>query len=255
MRRREKFVIAATILSLGLLLIQYIGVEWRYVAFGLFMVVTYFVSAWALSDDLRPHEWVTILPFPALYAGSVSLFYFLLPSAFLTRIVILALFGGGMYGLFLTSNIFSVAKGRTIQLLYAAHAVGLFFTLFTSMLFTNAIFSLRLPFYANAVLVGAVHLPLILMSLWSIRLETFISKTVWSFSLLLTLVLAECVLLFSLLPLPAWHAALFVMGLLYIGLGVLQSQIRERLFQNTANEYSLVAVLLGVIFLILFPWK
>jgi len=42
---------------------------------------------------------------------------------------------------------------------------------------------------------------------------------------------------------------------LYIGLGVLQSQLRERLFQNTANEYSLVAIFLGVIFLILFPWK
>jgi hypothetical protein len=160
-----------------------------------------------------------------------------------------------MYGLFLTSNIFSVAKGRTIQLLYAAHAVGLFFTLFTSMLFTNAIFSLKLPFYANASLVGLVHFPLILMSLWSIKLESMINRTVWNFSFLMTLVLVELVIVFSLLPLPAWHAALFVMGMLYIGLGVLQSQIRERLFQNTANEYTLVAVFLGIIFLVLFPWK
>ena len=255
MRRREKFVFAATLLSLGLLLIQYFGVEWRYWAFAIFMITTYFVSAWALTDDLQPHEWLTILPFPALYAGSVSLFYFLLPSAFLTRVLILALFGVGMYGLFLTSNIFSVAKGRTIQLLYAAHAVGLFFTLFTSMLFTNAIFSLKLPFYTNGVLVGLIHFPLILMSLWSIKLEPLISRAIWSFSLLLTLLLIELVILFSLLPLPAWHVALFVMGFLEIGLGVLQSQIRERLFQNTANEYSLVAIFLGLIFLILFPWK
>jgi hypothetical protein len=240
---------------LGLLVVQYFGVEWRYLAFATFMIVTYFVSAWALSDDLQAHEWLTILPFPTLYAGSVALFYFLLPSAFLTRVLILALFGGGMYGLFLTSNIFSVAKGRTIQLLYAAHAVGLFFTLFTSMLFTNAIFSLKLPFYANASLVGLVHFPLILMSLWSIKLESMINRTVWNFSFLMTLVLVELVIVFSLLPLPAWHAALFVMGMLYIGLGVLQSQIRERLFQNTANEYTLVAVFLGIIFLVLFPWK
>jgi hypothetical protein len=255
MRRREKFVLTAALLSLGLLVIQYFGVEWRYWAFGSFMVLTYFASAWALSDDLQMHEWLTILPFPALYAGSVSLFYFLLPSAFLTRVLILVLFGGGMYGLFLTSNIFSVAKGRTIQLLYAAHAVGLFFTLFTSMLFTNAIFSFKLPFYANASLVGLVHFPLILMSLWSIKLESSISRSVWNFASLLTLVLIELVILFSLLPLPAWHVALFVMGFLYIGLGVLQSHIRERLFQNTANEYSLVAIFLGLIFLLLFPWK
>lgn len=255
MRRREKFVLAAAGLSVGLFLVQYVGVEWRYWALGLFMLATYAVSAWALFDDLQPHEWWTILPFPALYAGSVSLFYFLLPSAPLTRVLILALFGGGMYALFLTSNIFSVAKGRTIQLLYAAHAVGLFFTLFTSMLFTNAIFSLRLPFYWNALVLGVAHFPLILMSLWSVKLEPMISSLVWNFTLLLSLVLIEAVIIFSFLPLPAWHAALFTMGLLYIGLGVLQSQIRERLFQNTTNEYSLVAVFLGLIFMILFPWK
>lgn len=255
MRRREKFVLASAILSLGLLLVQYVGLEWRYIALAVFMLITYLVSAWALSSDLQSHEWWTILPFPPLYAGAVSLFYFLLPGAFLTRILILGLFGVGMYGLFLTSNIFSVAKGRTIQLLYAAHAVGLFFTLFTSMLTTNAVFSLRLPFYFNALLVGLIHFPLILMSLWSIKLEPFISRVIWNFSLLFTLVLAELVILFSFLPLPAWHAALFIMGMLYIGLGVLQSQLKERLFQNTANEYSLVAIFLGFIFLVLLPWK
>lgn len=255
MRRREKFVLAAAVLSFGLLLVQYVGLEWRYVALGVFMLATYLVSAWALSSDLSAHEWLTILPFPALYAGSVSLFYFLLPSAVLTRVMILALFGIGMYALFLTSNIFSVAKGRTIQLLYAAHAVGLFFTLVTSMLFTNAVFSLRMPFYANALLVGLVHWPLIMMSLWSVKLEPMISQTVLAFSLVLTLVLAELVILFSWLPLPAWHVALFVMGILYIGLGVLQSHLRERLFQNTSNEYSLVAIFLGLIFLVLMPWK
>jgi hypothetical protein len=255
MRRREKFVLASAVLSAGLLLVQYIGLEWRYLALGLFIAATYLVSAWALKDDLQPHEWLTILPFPALYAGAVSLFYFLLPGAFLTRIAILGLFGVGMYGLFLTSNIFSVAKGRTIQLLYAAHAVGLFFTLFTSMLSTNAVFSLRLPFYANALLVGLVHFPLVVMSLWSMKLEPLVSQAVWNFSLLFTLLLMELVMLFSWIPLPAWHVALLVMGVLYIGLGVLQSQLKERLFQNTANEYSLVAVFLGVIFLILFPWK
>ncbi|HCR81319.1 MAG: hypothetical protein UY13_C0001G0050 [Candidatus Pacebacteria bacterium GW2011_GWB1_47_8] len=255
MRRREKFVLASAVLSLGLLLVQYIGLEWRYWGLGVFVLVTYLVSAWALADDLQPHEWLTILPFPALYAGSVSLFYFLLPGALVTRVLILGLFGGGMYGLFLTNNIFSVAKGRTIQLLYAAHAVGLFFSLFTSMLTTNAIFSLRLPFYWNALLVGLVHFPLIMMGLWSIKLEPFISSKILNFTILLTLILVELVTLFSWIPLPAWHVALLVMGVLYIGLGVLQSQLRERLFQNTANEYSLVAIFLGVIFLILFPWK
>jgi hypothetical protein len=255
MRRREKFVLAATVLSIGLSLVQYTGIEWRYYAIMGLMVLTYFVSAWSLSDDLQPHEWLTVLPFPVIYTAAVALFYFLLPTAFFTRILFLALFGVGLYGLYLTSNIFSVAKGRTIQLIYAAHAVGLFFTLFTSMLLTNTIFSLRMPFYSNALLGGLVHFPLIMMSLWSIKLEPVVSKAILQKTTLLTVILVELIALFSFLPLPAWHSSLFVMGAFYIGLGVLQSQIRERLFNNTANEYSLVAVFLGFIFFILLPWK
>ena len=255
MRRREKFVLAALFLSVGLALVQYTGLEWRYYAIAGLVAATYGVSAWALSDDLQVHEWSTILPFPVIYTAAVALFYFLLPSAFLTRIILLLLFGVGMYALYLTSNIFSVAKGRTIQLLYAAHAVGLFFTLFTSMLLTNTIFSLRLPFYSNALLGSIVHFPLIMMSLWSIKLESSVSISIFQKTTLLTLILAELMALLSLLPFPAWHNALFIMGLLYIGLGVLQSQIKERLFHNTANEYTLVAVFLGFIFFLLLPWK
>lgn len=255
MRRREKFVLAATVLSIGLSLVQYTSLEWRYYAIAGLMLVTYFVSAWALKDDLQAHEWLTILPFPVIYTAAVALFYFLLPTAFLTRVFFLALFGVGMYALYLTSNIFSVAKGRTIQLIYAAHAVGLFFTLFTSMLLTNTIFSLRMPFYSNALLGGLVHFPLVMMSLWSVKLEQFVSKAILQKTVLLTLALVELIALLSLLPLPAWHSSLFIMGVFYIGLGVMQSQIRERLFHNTANEYTLVAVFLGFIFFILLPWK
>jgi len=153
MRRREKFVIASALLSLGLLVVQYIPLDFRYIAVAVFALISYLASAWALSDDLQKYEWLTIVPFPSMYAAAVGFFYFLLPAGIVSKIFVLALFGLGMYALFLTSNIYSVAKGRTIQLLHAAHAVGLLFTLLTSLLFTNTIFSLRLPFYLTSLLV------------------------------------------------------------------------------------------------------
>jgi hypothetical protein len=52
-RRREKFVLAAIFLSLGLLSVQYVSLDWRYLAVGVFGVLSYFISAWALSDDLQ----------------------------------------------------------------------------------------------------------------------------------------------------------------------------------------------------------
>ena len=255
MRRREKFVIAAFFLSLCLLVVQYISLEWRYLSVGVFVCFTYLVSNWVLSDDLQSHERITIVPFSALYAGAVGLFYFLLPSHFFSRILILVMFGIGMYALFLTSNIYSVAKGRTIQLLHAAHAIGLLFTLLTSLLFANSLFSLKLPFYWNAVGTAVTHFPLIMMSLWSVKLESKIKREVWSLTTLLTVVLVEVTILLSLMPQTVWYQALFVMSFLYLGISVLRSYLDERLFRSAVTEYSLVAVFVLLLYILVFPTK
>jgi len=123
MRRREKFVIISILLSLGLALIQLIDLDYRYLAVAALGGLSYLLSLWALKDDLQPVEALTIVPFPSLYAVSVALFYFLLPENIVSRVSILILFGVGMYALFLVSNIYSVSKGRTIQLVHAAHAI------------------------------------------------------------------------------------------------------------------------------------
>jgi hypothetical protein len=160
-----------------------------------------------------------------------------------------------MYALFLTSNIYSVAKGRTIQLLHAAYAIGLLFTLMTSLLFTNTIFGLRLPFYLNGLFSGLVHFPLILMSLWSIRLENYISGEILALSGVLTLFLIELTIALSFYPFSAWNIALFVMAFIYVSLGILHSFLKERLFESTLREYSLVATFVIIMFVILFPYK
>lgn len=255
MRRREKFVIVSVLLSLGLLAIQYIPLDWRYLGVAVLFVLSFFVSVWALFDDLQAHEWLTIMPFPALYASAVALFYFLLPEMFWSRLAIVAVFGVGMYALFLTSNIFSVAKGRTIQLLYAAHAVALFFTMITSLLFSNVIFSLRLPFYLNAGLLFISHFPLVFMSFWSIELKQKIDQEIVVYSLIFTLVLTELATLFSFMPMQIWNQALFIMSFLYVGLSVLQNFFKGRLFKNTINEYNLVSILMLVLFILMFPGK
>jgi hypothetical protein len=255
MRRREKFVIAALLLSFGLLAVQYVTLEFRYLAVAVLMVVSYLVSAWALAEDLQKHEWLTIVPFPALYTGAVSLFYFLLPANFWSRAAILTLFCVGVYALYLTANIFSVAKGRTIQLVHAAHAIGLLFTLLTSLLITNTLFSLRLPFFVNGLVIGLVHFPLIMMSLWSVELENRISREVLGYTVLLTLILVEVGIIFSFIPFSVWNAALFIMTFSYIGLGILHNHLRERLFKSAITEYSWVAGLVGVVFWLIFPWK
>ncbi|PIR61507.1 MAG: hypothetical protein COY81_04995 [Candidatus Pacebacteria bacterium CG_4_10_14_0_8_um_filter_43_12] len=255
MRRREKFVLTAIFLSLLLLVVQYLSLDWRYYGVAGFAVITYFASVFVLWEDLQKHEWLTIVPFPAFYAGAVGLFYFLLPSNFLTRLSILAVFAIGMYAIFLTSNIYSVAKERTIQLLHAAHAIGLWMTLLTSLLFTNTIYSLRLPFYLTCGLIGLVHFPLIFMSLWDVRIEKVVSREVMALTLFLTLLITELALVLSFIPFSVWYYALFIMSFLYVGLSVLRSYLMGRLFVRALMEFLLVAVFIAILFLGFFPLK
>ncbi len=255
MRRREKFVVASIISTLGLLGVQYVTLDIRYIAIAIFVVFTYLISTWALADDLQLHERVTIIPFPSLFAAAVSLFYFLLPESFFSQLVIVLLFGVGMYAIYLTANIFSVAKGRTIQLVHAANAIAGIFGVFISLLLSNTIFSLKLPFYFNMLLVGLVHFPLVFMLLWSVNLENRVERDIIGFSLVLTLVLMELALILSFFPLGVWFYALFIMSFFYIGIGLMQSFIRGRLFVRTLVEYSLVAIFIGLMFLGAVPFK
>ncbi len=255
MRRREKFVVISLLLSVLLLIVQYVPLDFRYLAVALFGSVTYLLSAWALSEDLQTFEWWTILPFPSVYAISVALFYFLLPESFLSRVIMFAVFGVGLYAVFLACNIFSVAKGRTIQLLHAARAIGLLFTLITSTLLLNTIFSLRLAWYINGFLVFISHVPLILSALWSIQLEQAVPKPIVRISLLFSLLLGEIAIALSLIPLTIWNSSLFTMAFLYLGLGVIQNFLQGRLFRNITIEYSLVGLLALSVFLLLFPGK
>jgi hypothetical protein len=38
-------------------------------------------------------------------------------------------------------------------------------------------------------------------------------------------------------------------------LGILHNFLRGILFENTLREYSLVAIFVGIVFAIIFPWK
>lgn len=255
MRRREKFIISAIILSLGLLGVQYVSLQFRFLAVFLFFIASYIVSAWALYDDLHGIEWLTIIPFPAAYAASVGLFYFLLPSGFMSRISILVFFGIGMYALYLTSNIYSVAKARTIQLLRAAHTIGFLFTLLISVLFANTIFSFHFPFWLNGILMFIVHLPLYFMTLWSIELQTTLQPKLLQLSVLFAVLTGQLGVVLSFFPLSIWAASLTITSMVYILIGLSNSSLQGKLFKNTVREYILFSVFIFAAFLFLMEWK
>lgn len=255
MRKREKFIISSILLAFGLVTTQLVPVEVRPLAIILFFIATYFISAWALSKTINGVEWLTIVPFPAMYALSVSLFYFLLPTNLASQAVIIILFGIGMYALYLSANIFSIGKLKTIQLLRAAHAVEFLFLLIMSLFLFNFIFSLHLMPILNGFFVGVASFLPILCSLWSIVLSEKLPRRIVWISIFFALILGEVAFIISLLPVGLWTASLYLTSLLYVGFGIIQHHLVGRLFTKTLREYLWLGGFVTISFMLLIDWK
>lgn len=243
MSKRKRFVIVSFLLSLGLLGIQAVGIDRRYEAIIFFSGISTILSSWALFDDLKGVEWLTVLTLPALYPASVALFYFLLPATFISRILLLGLFGLGMYALLLTENIYSVAAIRTIALLRAAQAIGFLISILTAIFLTGTLLSLRQDFWINGLGVGLVIFVLLIQGLWSATLPPRLPRTIVYISLSLAAAAAALAAVMSFLPINPLVSAFLIAGYMYVVLGMMQHELQGRLFAKTVQEYLTVGAL------------
>lgn len=252
--KRQKFIIAAVFLASGLLLIQLANVAWRYQAIFALTVLTYILSAWSLIEGLKGIKWLTVLILPTLFTAGVGLFYFLLPSTWLTRLPVAALYGLGLYALLLTENIFAVAAVRNIQLFRSANAVGFLLTLLTAFFLYDTILSFRFSFWLNFVLVFLASLPLFIQGLWSVNLEEKITGQIFFYSLALSLILAEGILAFSFWPVTVSVGSLALITIMYVLLGLTQHHLSQRLFKRTINEYLTVGIVVLIVTMLTTHW-
>lgn len=273
MSKRAKFVLAAVIVAVLLWLTKLIVPESRLTAILAISVLSYFVTAWVLFEDLKGVEWIMLMILPVAYTLGAGLFSLFLPE-FVSRVLGLRLetevakflagvvrgvfwvgFGVGLYALFLTENILSVAAIKTIQLLRAAHAVGFLLSLVTSLLLFQSIYSFRFPFWTNGLLVAGCSFLLYMQGNWSMLLKEGVTGRVWRYSALSALVTGEMAVMLSLWPIKAFTAALLLVSGVYIFLGLSQQELVERLFKNQMSEYVVVGVLVLIAGFLVTSWR
>lgn len=244
MRKRQKFVLTALTLAVGLWGIHAIPValEWRYWLIALLVGVAAVGSGWALREGLSGVEWLTVVLPPTLFTAGVGLFYILLPTHWLARLAVVVMFGVGQYALLLTANIFSVAAIRTIALFRAAGAVGFVMTMLTGFLLYDAILSFREAWWWSAPLVMIVSILLLLPALWSVEVEDKISLKVVKYTVWLAILQGLMAVAISFWPVSLIVASLFLTTMLYIYLGISQHHFSQRLFTRTVWEYLTVGI-------------
>lgn len=252
--KRQKLLLMSFLLTIVLVATQTVSVSLRYQVMGFLGVATILLASFTLWGELSGVKYFLLLLLPVYFVMGASLFYFLLPVRWLTRLPFALMFAVSVYLLMLTSNIYNVASIRTIALLRAAHAVGLLFSLVATFFLTNVLFSLHLPPYIITPGVVLVCMPLYLVGLWSFELEDFVSRKVFLFASVFTLFTAELSAVISFWPVAPINGALVVVTIMYVLLGLGQFVFGEKLKDRVMWEHLGVALIVSVIVIFSTHW-
>lgn len=252
--KRQKLILMSIFLTGNLVAIQIVPQNFRYQTIGITAISTVFLGVFALWGELSGIKYFLLLLLPVYFVTGASLFYFLVPVRWLTRLPFALAFGISVYLLMLTANIYNVAAIRTIALHRAARAVGMLFTLLSAFFLINVLLSLHLPFYLNAISTAVIAAPLYLVQLWSIELQEFISQKVAVYTAVFTLVLAQMAIIFSFWPLKPINGALILVTVIYVLLGLGQFAVVEGLKRRVSYEYIGVASIVSLIVLLTTRW-
>ena len=227
---------------------------YRYQIISFLTLSAVMLSVFALWGELSGVKYFLLLLLPAYFVAGASLFYFLLPVRWLTRLPFAVIFGISVYLLMLTSNIYNVAAIRTIALLRAAHAVGLLFSLLSTYFLANVLFSLHLPSYLVVLGIAVIVLPLYTVGLWSYELEEFVSKKVAKYAAIFTLVTCEVALGLAFWPVVPTAGALAMATIMYALLGLAQFNFEEKLKPRTIFEHLGIATFVFLIIIATTRW-
>lgn len=252
--KRQRFVMMSFFLTAILLGAQTVSESVRYQVMAFLALATMFLAVFSLWGELSGIKYFLLLLLPVYFVTGATLFYFLLPVRWITRVPFALAFGISVYLLMLTSNIYNVAAIRTIALLRAAHAVGHLFSLVAAFFLVNVLFSLHLSIYLTVLGVAAICGPIYLVGLWSFDLEEYITRQVFQHTLIFTLVTAQIAVVFSFWPIAPINAALVVITVMYVLLGLGQFVFHEKMKPRVVWEHLSVAFVVAIIIMISSRW-
>ena len=250
--KRQKFVIAVLVLTLGLLY-----TEFQFSRFGILIsfflaILTDLFLFWALRRDIKARFSYEIFILPFFYSLSFGLFCFLTPN-FYYKIALAIVYALGLYSLYLSQNIFIVSSTRTIALLSGARIVSFVITLVSFFLLTNVIFTLHLIIFPILFLVLLYTYFLLYHSLWTYALQKINQPlTIWVSALSICIIELTTLLWFW--PAKPPIIALFLTGFLYIITGLSHVWFEKRFFKGILWEYAWVGFVVIIVLLVFSSW-
>ncbi len=251
--KRQKFVLAVIILSLGLFFTEYQLTQWGLILTLIMPFLTVLFLLWAVFSDLKENKLYQVIILPFIYTFAFGFFYLLTPTSFVVRLLLTAIYAFGLYSLFLSQNIFIVSSSRTIQLLSGARIVSFVITLISFFFLTNIVFSFHVIIFPVIAAIAIYTFFLIYHSLWTYTLQKY-SQPLMIWVSALTVCVSEIASLVWFWPSSPTVTALFLTGFFYAIVGLSHIWFEKRFFKGILWEYVWVGTIVFFVLLLFTQW-
>lgn len=260
MNKRFKYFISALFSSLGFLMFVSLPYESRYFGLMVGVVLVMFCFWFGLGILFEKSLYTRIMAvlLPVCFFVGFGLFAAFLPYSPIWSLIFSIFFGLILYVLFLVENVFLVAIGfKTVPLYRAAYTVSLIILLLSAFFMFNSLFSFRLTFYWNGLWTMLMSLIIFLYQFWAIAIELpddGANKNIKSYVVIPAVLMAELAMAFSFWPVGIFKGSVYLVSVIYIVSGLIQADIRDRLFKRTWLMYLWVGVAVVLAILAITNW-
>jgi hypothetical protein len=261
MSKRFRYFISSLFSALGFFMFITLPYDSRYFGLMVGVVMVVFCFWFGLGIIFAESLSVRIMSvlLPVGFFSGFGLFAALLPYDNILAVVLSVLFGLVLYGMFLVENVFLVAIGfKTVPLYRAAYTVSLIITLITAFFMFDSLFSFRLIYWQNGLWTMLISLLIFLYQYWAITIELpddgknkDVKKYVWVPSL----IMAQLATILSFWPTGIFKGSVYLVSVIYILSGLIQADIRDRLFKRVWLMYVWVGIAVAAAAVIITTWR
>ncbi|MFZ2153097.1 MAG: hypothetical protein WAV41_03500 [Microgenomates group bacterium] len=261
MNKRLKYLISSLVCAVGFGLFISLPYESRYFGLMAGVVLVVFCIWFGLGILFSGNFFVRMMSIlqPALFFMGFGMFGSLLANSVWLVVLMSVLFGGVMYATFLVENVFLVAIGfKTVPLYRAAYTVSLIMILLSAFFAFDTMFSFRAAYYLNTLAAFVIAGLLFLYHYWSVVIELSDDGkniSMWSYVLIPALIMGEMTMVLSFWPAGIFKGSVYLVSAIYVICGLLQADIRNRLFGKTVAMFIWISVAILAAILIITRWN
>ena len=255
MPKRLRYLISSVIATLGFYFFIRLPYSSHYYGLLVGLVLVAFCFWFGLGIIFNQSLYIRLMSIvlPVGFFVGFGLFATLLPQTFLTVLLTSGFFGITCYLIFLVENVFLVSIGyRTPPLYRAAYTVGLVLFLLTNFFLFDSLFSFKLTYWMNAVVVLLVSAVLFMYVFYSVTIELADDgkdKNFWAYILVPSFFMSQLGLALSFWPVGIFKGSIYLVAAVYVLSGLIQLDLRDRLFRRNWIIFTWisVAVVLGMV--------